>query len=85
MVEAANPDPGGPWCDLAAELAVMAGNREQAGELPAASGCSSLARGALAAAADTLQRAAAILTARDGRIGGERHDASSGPQPAIPR
>ena len=56
MVEAANPDPGGPWCDLAAELAVMAGNREQAGELLAASGCSSLARGALAAAADTLQR-----------------------------
>ena len=39
-VEAANPDPGGPWCDLAAELAVMAGNREQAGELLAAFGCS---------------------------------------------
>jgi len=77
-VEAANPDPGGPWCDLAAELAVMAGNREQAGELLAASGCSSLARGALATAADTLQRAAAILTARDARIDGERQDASSG-------
>jgi hypothetical protein len=56
MVEAANQDPGGSWCDLAAELAVMAGNREQAGELLAASGCSSLARGALATAADTLQR-----------------------------
>jgi hypothetical protein len=78
MVEATNPDPGGPWCDLAAELAVMAGNREQAGELLAASGCSSLARGALATAADTLLRAAAILTARDARIDGERHDASSG-------
>jgi nucleoside-diphosphate-sugar epimerase len=31
-----------------------------------------------ATAADTLQRAAAILTARDARIDGERHDASSG-------
>ena len=78
MVEATNPDPGGPWCDLAAELAVMAGNREQAGELLAASGCSLLARGALATAADTLQRAAPMLTARDGRIDGQRHDASSG-------
>jgi hypothetical protein len=44
MVEAANPDPGGPWCDLAAELAVMAGNREQAGELLAASGATSSRR-----------------------------------------
>jgi hypothetical protein len=56
MVEAANPDPGGPWCDLAAELAVMAGNREQAGRLLAASSCCSLARGVLATAADTPQR-----------------------------
>ena len=31
-----------------------------------------------ATAADTLQRAAAMLTARDARIDGERHDASSG-------
>jgi hypothetical protein len=75
MVEAANPAraaPGAIW------LAAMAGNREQAGELLAASGCSSLARGALATAADTLLRAAAMPTARDARIGGERHDASSG-------
>ena len=56
LVEAANPDLGGPWCDLAAELAVMAGNRERAGEWLAASGCSLLARGALATAADALQR-----------------------------
>jgi hypothetical protein len=56
----------------------MAGNREQAGELLAASGCSSLARGALVTAADTLQRAAAMPIARDARIDDERHDASSG-------
>ena len=60
-VEAAHPKLPGSWRDLAADLAIQAGDREQAGLLLAASGRGSLQRGALATAIGTLQRAARLL------------------------
>jgi DNA-binding CsgD family transcriptional regulator len=61
-VDAAHPVPDGPWRDVAADLAARAGDTARAGALLAASGEAALDRGALATAAATLRRAAALLT-----------------------
>lgn len=61
VVEAGQPQLAGSWQELAADLAIQAGDRERAGLLLAASGRGSLQRGALATAIDTLQRAARLL------------------------
>jgi DNA-binding CsgD family transcriptional regulator len=61
-VDAAHPALDGPWRDIAADLAVRAGDTARAGALLAASGEAALDRGALATAAGTLRRAAALLT-----------------------
>lgn len=60
-VEADHPELEGPWREAAADLAAQAGDRPRAGTLLAASGDSALDRGALATAAGTLRRAAALL------------------------
>jgi DNA-binding CsgD family transcriptional regulator/tetratricopeptide (TPR) repeat protein len=60
-VDAAHPELRGAWRDVAADLAAQAGDIERAGTLLAASGEAALDRGALATAADTLRRAAAML------------------------
>ena len=57
-VEAAHPGLPGPSRDLAADLAVQAGDTERAARLLTESGRDSLERGALATAASTLRRAA---------------------------
>jgi len=61
-VDAAHPVLDGPWRDIAADLAARAGDTGRAGALLAASGEAALERGALATAAGTLRRAAALLT-----------------------
>ena len=61
-VEAAHPGLGAPWRDIAADLAAQAGETERAGALLARSGEEALDRGALATAADTLRRAAVMIT-----------------------
>lgn len=61
-VEAAHPLLEGPWRDVAADLAVRAGDTGRAGVLLAGAGEAALDRGALATAAGTLRRAAAMLT-----------------------
>ena len=61
-VEAAHPELTGSWRDLAADLAIQAGDGERAGLLLGASGRESLQRGALATAIGTLQRAARLLS-----------------------
>ena len=60
-VDAAHPELEGGWREVAADLAAQAGDIERAGTLLAASGEAALDRGALATAADTLRRAAAML------------------------
>jgi DNA-binding CsgD family transcriptional regulator len=60
-VDAAYPDLPGRWRDVAADLAVQAGDGERAGELLAASGSESLARGALSTAIQALRAAAGLL------------------------
>jgi DNA-binding NarL/FixJ family response regulator len=60
-LEADHPELDGPWRDAAADLAAQAGDRARAGALLAASGSAALDRGALATAARTLRRAAALL------------------------
>jgi DNA-binding CsgD family transcriptional regulator/tetratricopeptide (TPR) repeat protein len=62
VVQAAHPQLPGSWRDLAADLAIQAGDGDQAGLLLAASGRESLQRGALATAVGTLQRAARLLS-----------------------
>ena len=59
-VDAAHPDLQGAWRDLAADLAVQAGDAERAAQLLTESGRDSLRRGALATAASTLRRVAAV-------------------------
>ncbi|HEX6518651.1 MAG TPA: AAA family ATPase [Streptosporangiaceae bacterium] len=60
-VDGAHPALDGPWRDVAAELAEQAGDVQRAGALLASSGEAALDRGALATAAQTLRRAAAML------------------------
>jgi DNA-binding CsgD family transcriptional regulator len=57
-VEAAHPGLAGPWRDLAADLAIQAGDGTRAAQLLTESGRGALERGALATAASTLRRAA---------------------------
>ncbi len=64
-IEDAHPDLEGEWCDLAAQLADHAGDRYRAATLLVQAGRRSLARGALATAETTLQRA--LEMARDSR------------------
>jgi DNA-binding CsgD family transcriptional regulator/energy-coupling factor transporter ATP-binding protein EcfA2 len=59
-IEAAHPGLPGSSRDLAADLAVQAGDTERAAQLLTESGGGSLERGALATAASTLRRAAAL-------------------------
>jgi DNA-binding CsgD family transcriptional regulator/tetratricopeptide (TPR) repeat protein len=66
-VDAAHPDLGGPWRDVAADLAARSGDRERAGLLLAAAGKASLERGALATAVETLRRATDLLEGNDRR------------------
>lgn len=61
-VEVAHPRLEDAWRDVAADLAIQAGDTERAGTLLAASGEAALDRGALATAADTLRRAAAMVS-----------------------
>ena len=70
-LEAADPGLPGPSGDLAAELAVQAGEPGRAGLLLTESGRSALGRGALATATGTLRRAAGLLTAPDQRAEAE--------------
>jgi DNA-binding NarL/FixJ family response regulator len=70
-VDASHPALEGPWRDIAADLAVRAGDTARAGTLLAASGEAALDRGALATAAGTLRRAAALLTDPAARAGAE--------------
>ncbi len=70
-LEAAHPQLPGVAGDLAADLAVQAGDPARAGLLLTESGRSALGRGALATAAGTLRRAARLLTAPDQRAEAE--------------
>ena len=70
-VQAANPGLPGEWGDLAANLALQAGDQDQAGALLFASGGSALDRGALATSIDTLRRAVELLSERDQRTEAE--------------
>ena len=70
-VEAAHPQPTGSWRELAADLAIQAGDGERAGLLLAAAGAGSLRRGALATAIGTLQRAVRLLRDPDQRAEAE--------------
>lgn len=56
-VEAAHPELEDDWCDVAAQLAVQAGDRDRAAALLLQAGRRSLARGALATAETTLESA----------------------------
>jgi DNA-binding CsgD family transcriptional regulator len=60
-LERASPGLSGAAGDVAADLAIQAGDPRRAGRLLTASGRAALDRGALATAADTLRRAAALL------------------------
>ncbi len=60
-LEAAHPGLPGEWGDLAANLALQAGNQDRAGGLLLESGRSALDRGALATSIDTLRRAVELL------------------------
>ena len=70
-LEAAHPDLPGAAGDLAADLAIQAGDPARAGLLLTESGRSALGRGALATATSTLRRAARLLTAPDQRAEAE--------------
>jgi DNA-binding CsgD family transcriptional regulator/tetratricopeptide (TPR) repeat protein len=59
-----HPDLEGPWRELAADLASRAGDRAETGTLLTAIGEDALARGALATAIETLQRAVEIAPDR---------------------
>jgi DNA-binding CsgD family transcriptional regulator len=60
-VEQARPGLPGAWCELAAELAEVAGRRSRAAELLLAAGRRSMAAGALATAEATLQSAGRLV------------------------
>ena len=64
-LEAAHPGLPGEWGDLAANLALQAGDQDQAGALLFASGRSALGRGALATSISTLRRAVELLSDRE--------------------
>jgi DNA-binding CsgD family transcriptional regulator/tetratricopeptide (TPR) repeat protein len=66
-VDTVHPRLDGPWRELAADLAARAGDRNRAGLLMASAGRTSLERGALATAIDTLRRAADLLEGNDER------------------
>jgi len=70
-VDAAHPDLGGWWRDVAADLAARSGDRTRAGRLLRDSGRYSLEVGALATAAGTLRRAADLLEGSPERAGAE--------------
>ena len=70
-LEAAHPGLPGEWGDLAANLALQAGDHDQAGALLFASGRSALGRGALATSIDTLSRAVELLSNREQRTEAE--------------
>jgi DNA-binding CsgD family transcriptional regulator/tetratricopeptide (TPR) repeat protein len=70
-LEAAHPDLPGAAGDLAADLAIQAGDPARAGLLLTESGRSALGRGALATATSTLRRAARLLPAPDQRAEAE--------------
>jgi len=70
-VDAAHPDLGGWWRDVAADLAARSGDRSRAGRLLRDSGRHSLEVGALATAAGTLRRAAGLLEGSPERAGAE--------------
>jgi DNA-binding CsgD family transcriptional regulator/tetratricopeptide (TPR) repeat protein len=70
-VEAAHPELGGAWRDVAADLAAQSGDRDRAGVLLTVSGSASLERGALATAVDTLRRAIGLLDDSDRRATAE--------------
>jgi DNA-binding CsgD family transcriptional regulator len=70
-LDAAHPQLSGASGDLAADLAVQAGDLERAGALLVTSGRSALGRGALATAIDTLRRAAELLADPDQRAEAE--------------
>jgi DNA-binding CsgD family transcriptional regulator len=61
-LQAAHPRLPGEGSDLAAELALQAGDQDQAGRLLFASGRSALDRGALATSIETLRRATELLS-----------------------
>jgi DNA-binding CsgD family transcriptional regulator len=69
--QAAHPGLPEEWGDLAANLALQAGDQDQAGALLFASGRSALDRGALATSIDTLRRAVDLLSDRDQRTEAE--------------
>lgn len=64
-VESAHPDLEEGWAELAARLAIAAGDGERAGTLLLEVGRQSLEQGALASAEATLDRARSVLTADD--------------------
>jgi DNA-binding CsgD family transcriptional regulator/tetratricopeptide (TPR) repeat protein len=70
-LEGAHPGLPGEWGDLAANLALQAGDQDQAGALLFASGRSALGRGALATSTDTLRRAVDLLSDREQRAEAE--------------
>jgi DNA-binding CsgD family transcriptional regulator len=70
-VQASHPELPGGYGDLAADLALQAGRRAEAGALLAASGQAALRRGALATAARTLARAVDLLDDQDQRASAE--------------
>lgn len=55
-VARAHPELAGAWCDVAADLAVRAGDRQRAADVLVEAGRRNLARGALASAEAVLQR-----------------------------
>lgn len=66
-VEAAHPGLPDMWAGVAAELAAESGSSARAGELLAVAGTRALALGALATAAETLERAIVLLEAGPAR------------------
>jgi DNA-binding CsgD family transcriptional regulator/tetratricopeptide (TPR) repeat protein len=66
-VEAAHPGLPDMWAGVAAELAAQSGSSARAGELLAVAGTRALAQGALATAAETLERATVLLAAGPAR------------------
>ena len=64
-IEAAHPGLAGAWCEQAAELNEMAGQRRRAAELLAESGRRALASGSLTSAAAALCRARKVLDQAD--------------------
>src|SRR5262249_50421520 len=66
-VEAAHPGLPGMWAGVAAELAAQSGSSGRAGELLAVAGTRALGQGALATAAEPLERATVLLAADPAR------------------